>query len=129
MIGVSDGKTAQAYSVSKLSRHEVANTMLGDAPIAVGYWPLVDLAAVYSRTIDGKKLTIAPSGWTYNNTFVLYDRETGTLWYPYRKGLKGIQGVYFKRWLHKIESEDTKWKKWHRKHPASKILKWLTLFV
>ncbi len=37
VIGVSDGKTAQAYSVSKLSRHEVANTMLGDAPIAVGY--------------------------------------------------------------------------------------------
>jgi hypothetical protein len=83
----------------------------------------VNLAAVYSRTIDGKKLTIAPSGWTYNNTFVLYDRETSTLWYPYRKGLMGIQGVYFKRWLHKIDSKDTKWKKWHKKHPASKILK------
>jgi hypothetical protein len=37
VIGVSDGNTAQAYSVSKLSRHEVANSMLGDAPIAVGY--------------------------------------------------------------------------------------------
>jgi hypothetical protein len=37
VIGVSDGSTAQAYSVSKLSRHEVANSMLADVPIAVGY--------------------------------------------------------------------------------------------
>jgi hypothetical protein len=83
----------------------------------------VDLAAVYSRTIDGKTLTIAPSGWTYDNTFVLYDRETGTLWYPDDEGLMGIQGVYFKRRLPKIDSEDTKWKKWYRKYPDSKILK------
>ncbi|MBW1841122.1 MAG: DUF3179 domain-containing protein [Deltaproteobacteria bacterium] len=40
----------------------------------------MDLAAVYSREIDGRKLTLAPSGWTYKNTFVLYDKETGTLW-------------------------------------------------
>lgn len=78
---------------------------------------------MYSRKIDGKILTIVPSGWTYNNTFVLYDRETETLWYPYRKGLKGIQGTYFKNWLPKLDSEDTLWEKWQKKHPASKILK------
>jgi hypothetical protein len=81
------------------------------------------LAAVYSRKIDGKILTIVPSGWTYNNTFVLYDRETETLWYPYRKGLKGIQGTYFEKWLPKLPSEDTVWKKWKIKHPDSKVLK------
>jgi len=68
-------------------------------------------------------LTLAPSGWTYKNTFVLYDKETGTLWYPYRKGLMGIQGKYFKRWLSKIPSKDTQWDKWVKKHPDSKILK------
>jgi hypothetical protein len=78
---------------------------------------------VYSRRIDDQILTIVPSGWTYKNTFVLYDRETETLWYPYRKGLKGIQGKYFKRWLPKIPSEDTLWKKWIKKNPESKILK------
>jgi len=59
----------------------------------------VDLAAVYSREIDGITLTLIPSGWTYERTFVLYDRQTNSLWYPYEKGLMGIQGVYFKRWL------------------------------
>ena len=83
---------------------------------------MADLAAVYSRQIDDITLHLAPSGWTYKNTFVLYDKETGSLWYPYRKGLMGIQGKYFKQWLPKLKSEDTKWKKWRNKHPDSKIL-------
>jgi hypothetical protein len=78
---------------------------------------------VYSRRIDGQTLTIVPSGWTYDNIFVLYDRETETLWYPYGKGLKGIQGKYFNRWLLKISSRDTTWGKWYKKHPGSRVLK------
>jgi hypothetical protein len=78
---------------------------------------------VYSRTIDGQTLTLVPSGWTYKDTFVLYDRETGTLWYPYRKGLQGIQGKYFEKWLKKLPSDDTTWKRWQKKHPESEILK------
>ena len=82
----------------------------------------MDLAAVYSREIDGKTLTLVPSGWTYGRTFVLYDRQTNSLWYPYEKGLMGIQGVYFKRWLPKLASDDTRWQNWKKKHPNSKIL-------
>jgi hypothetical protein len=78
---------------------------------------------VYSRKIDDQTLTIVPSGWTYKNTFVLYDRETETLWYPYSKGLKGIQGTYFNRWLPQLDSDDTSWGKWYKKFPDSKILK------
>jgi len=78
---------------------------------------------VYSREIDGRTLTLAPSGWTYNNTFVLYDKETETLWYPFKDGLMGIQGVYFKRWLPQIPSADTSWKDWAEKHPDTKVLK------
>ncbi len=78
---------------------------------------------MYSRQIDGRKLTLVPSGWTYDSTFVLYDRETGSLWYPYQKGLMGIQGVYFKRWLPKLSSKDTQWKEWVKKHPDSRIMR------
>jgi hypothetical protein len=78
---------------------------------------------VYSRTIDGRTLTIVPSGWTYDDTFVLYDRETETLWFPDSTGLKGIQGTYLNRWLPKISSKDTTWGKWSEKYPGSKILK------
>jgi len=83
----------------------------------------VDLAAVYSREIDGQQLTLAPSGWTYRNTFVIYDRESETLWYPFEDGLMGIQGKYFKRWLKKVPSEDTYWRKWKKDYPESPILR------
>ena len=78
---------------------------------------------MYSREIDGRTLTLAPSGWTYDNTFVLYDRETGTLWYPYERGLKGIQGEYFNRWLEKIPSETVTMKTWEEEYPNTKILR------
>lgn len=78
---------------------------------------------MYSRQIDNRTLTLAPSGWTYKSTFVLYDKETGTLWYPYRKGLMGIQGHYFKQWLPKIDSEDTDWDAWAKIHPETQVLK------
>jgi hypothetical protein len=84
---------------------------------------LVDLAAVYSREIDNKTLTLVASGWTYNHTFVLFDKETGTLWYPYTEGLMGIQGKYFKKWLKTVPAMDTTWEKWHKKHPDTKLLR------
>jgi len=77
---------------------------------------------VYSRRIDRTTLTISPTGWTYRSTFVLYDRETNSLWYPYRKGLMGIQGTYFRRWLPKLPSDDTTWRRWRADHPATEIL-------
>ena len=83
----------------------------------------MDLAAVYSRELDGQVLTLAPSGWTYKRTFVLYDRETGTLWYPEKDGLMGIQGEHFKRRLPSIDSRDTEWSNWIRANPESKLMR------
>ena len=37
VIGISDGKEARAYSVPRLYRHEVANSSIGDQPIAAAY--------------------------------------------------------------------------------------------
>lgn len=37
VIGVSDGTEARAYSIPKLVHHEIANTRIGEKPIAAGY--------------------------------------------------------------------------------------------
>lgn len=37
ILGVADGHEAKAYSIRKLSRHEIANSKIGSEPIAVGY--------------------------------------------------------------------------------------------
>ncbi|MCP3952509.1 MAG: DUF3179 domain-containing protein [Desulfobacterales bacterium] len=78
---------------------------------------------MYSREIDDQTLTLAPSGWTYRRTFVLYDKETGTLWYPRKGSLEGIQGKYFKRRLPRLQSTDTKYNKWVQKNPDTKVMK------
>ena len=36
---------------------------------------------MYRRSLDEMTLTIAVSGWTWRDTFVLYDRETFSLWF------------------------------------------------
>ncbi len=77
---------------------------------------------MYSRAIDGQTLTLVPSGWTYKRTFVLYDRETYTLWYPEKEGLRGIQGKYFQRLLPLLPHENTRWGTWVRRHPNSLLM-------
>jgi hypothetical protein len=37
VLGISDGEEANAYSISKLSRHETANSHIGDQPITAAY--------------------------------------------------------------------------------------------
>ncbi len=83
----------------------------------------MDLAAVYSRELDNEVLTLIPSGWTYKSTFVLYDKESGSLWYPVKKGLKSIQGKHFGKILPKVSSKDTQWGKWRMQHPDALLLR------
>ena len=86
----------------------------------------MDLAAVYSREIDGKALTLAPSGWTYRRTFVLYDKETETLWYPLKgtRGLTGISGYYRDQVLPELDSSRTTWERWRDEHPETKFMRY-----
>jgi len=37
VIGIANQHEAHAYSIRRLSRHEIANTLLGEVPISVGY--------------------------------------------------------------------------------------------
>ncbi len=83
------------------------------------------MAAVYSREIDGEILTLAASGWTYRNTFVLYDFETETLWYHLNgtDGLTGIAGTYADSVLSEYPSLFTRWSTWLVDNPTSKFLR------
>jgi hypothetical protein len=37
VIGIGKGTDSRAYSVRRLSRHEISNSALGEKPVAVGY--------------------------------------------------------------------------------------------
>jgi hypothetical protein len=81
---------------------------------------------VYSRVISDTVLTLSASGWTYNNTFVLYDYETESLWY-HRSGQDGltcINGHYADRKLNELNSTLIRWSAWHAQNPNSKYMKY-----
>lgn len=81
---------------------------------------------MYSRQINGRTLTLAASGWTYRRTFVLYDRETRTLWYPLpgTSGLTGIAGPLADEVLPELPSARKRWKEWQRENPESKHMRY-----
>ena len=79
---------------------------------------------MYSREIQGEVLTLSASGWTYNNTFVLYDYETESIWYhmPGESGLTCISGFYADKHLSEFESIQLRWSNWKKSFPESKFL-------
>jgi hypothetical protein len=79
---------------------------------------------VYSREIDGEILTLSASGWTYRNTFVLFDYETESMWYHLSgtDGLTCISGTYADRKLEEFSSTLTRWNTWREAHPETKYL-------
>ena len=79
---------------------------------------------MYSREIDGKVLTLSASGWTYNDTFVLFDYETESMWYHFagKNGLTGITGQYAGRFLPELVASRVRWNRWVADHPDSKFM-------
>ena len=79
---------------------------------------------MYSREIEGEILTLSASGWTYNNTFVLYDYETESIWYhmPGDRCLTCISGLYADKRLPEFESIQIRWSNWIELFPETRIL-------
>lgn len=96
----------------------------------------MDVAVVNSREIDGIAHTFAPTGWTYNHTFVLWDYESGSLWLPINcacapsdfnkvseiKRFRSIAGQYADRVLPGYEAANQNWNLWKQAHPETKIM-------
>ncbi len=126
------GDDIKAYSVKDLTRHEVVNDVLNGKPIMAVYCILADLGAIYERKYGDKELTFALSGYTYYDDevwdgldgFVLWDRETESLWWPLiDKAVSGpLKGVQFLE-MDKANWKDTTWGVLKKSYPNAKVLK------
>jgi hypothetical protein len=125
------GDEVKAYSVKDLTRHEVVNDVLNGEPIMAAYCILADLGAIYDRKYGDKVLTFALSGYTYHDKnvwngmdgFVLWDRETESLWWPLidkavSGSLKGVQLLE----KNKSNWRDTTWGEIKKSFPNAKVL-------
>ena len=126
------GNDVKAYSVEDLTHHEVVNDVLNGEPIMAVYCILADLGAIYDRQYGDKELTFALSGYTYYDEdvwdgldgFVLWDRETESLWWPLiDKAVSGpLKGVELLE-KDKAHWQDTNWKAIKEKYPKAQVLK------
>lgn len=88
---------------------------------------------VYSRELDeNTTLTLAPSGWTWgevaeDSTFVLYDKETLSLWFPMQDGdcckLVCVSGEYADLEITGLmRMTETTWSQWVADNPDTKYV-------
>lgn len=125
------GGEVKAYSVKDLTRHEVVNDVLDGEPIMAVYCILADLGAIYERNYGGQELTFALSGYTYYDEnvwdgldgFVLWDRETESLWWPLiDKAVSGpLQDVELLE-MDKSKWKDVDWKFVKENYPNAQVL-------
>ena len=80
VLGVKLGEDARAYPVRMLEYHQIVNDVVNGQPIAVSYDPLAGAPRAWSRSAGGKTLRFGVSGLLYNHNFLMYDRETESLW-------------------------------------------------
>ncbi|NNM23956.1 MAG: DUF3179 domain-containing protein, partial [Flavobacteriaceae bacterium] len=126
------GSEVRAYSVKDLIRHEVVNDVIDGEPIFAAYCILADLGAIYKRTYGEKVLTYAVSGYTYYDPevwdgldgFILWDRETESLWWPLiDRAVSGkLKGVRLQK-LENIYWQDTRWEVILKKFPNARVMK------
>ena len=82
------------------------------------------MSVVYGREVNGEETSFGTTGYTYKNTFLLYDRKTESVWYPLNKGeMNAITGKLKGHKLSFIEEpEIMTLKEWRTRHPKTKVL-------
>ena len=81
---------------------------------------------MYSRELDGVPLTLAATGWTYFSTFVLYDKETESIWFStvghHGQLLTCVAGYHQDRVLEKLPHDRRLWRSWFLTYSHTKLM-------
>lgn len=114
VVGVAVGAVSRAYRITDIQSSEVVDDVIAGVPLAIFHSPLVNATDVYSRVLDADTLTLSASGWVYDQRSVLFDYQTGSMWYPIAGtgGLTCIAGVLFESMLPSLGFVVTGWNTW-----------------
>jgi hypothetical protein len=120
VLGVSIGGDARSYPIPILEYHQVVNDTVGGVPIAVSYDPLTGAALAWKRSVGGRTLRFGVSGLVYNSGFLLYDRETESLWSQFDG--RAIAGALAGKTLEPVPLRQEDFASWLAREAKTKIL-------
>ena len=120
VLVVEAGDEAKAYPLQVLTRHEIANDVVGGVPLAVTYCPLCNTGIAFERTVDGEVVTFGVSGNLRNSNLIMWDSGTET-WWQQATG-QGIAGFYagFQLKFHPVNL--VAWSDFRTNHPDGRVL-------
>ena len=120
VVGMQLDGVAHAYPVFVLEYHQVVNDRLGDDPVVATYDPLTGIPRGYRRKVDGRVLDFGVSGLLYDGQFLLYDRQTDSLWAQY-EGL-AVAGPMAGKRLDPVEVRQEPMGIWFERHTNTTVL-------
>ena len=120
VIGLAVGGVARAYPIHLMEYHQVVNDELGGTPVVVGFDPLTAIPRAWKRSVDGKVLEFGVSGLLYDGQFLLYDRETESLWAHYTG--RAVAGPMAGKQLEGLQVHQEPLGIWFQRHPDTVVM-------
>ena len=120
VIVVEINEDARAFPLRILTRHEIANTTIGDTPVTVTFCPLCNSAITFKRELNGVVHDFGVSGFLRNSDLVMYDRQTETWWQQFTG--EAIVGVQTGALLDIVPSSLVSWDDFKVAHPDGQVL-------
>ena len=111
---------ARAYPLAILTRHEIANDVINDLPVAVTFCPLCNSAIVFDRRVAGDTLRFGVSGLLRNSDLIMWDDATQSLWQQLTG--EGIVGAHTGRLLDIVPSQLVGYGAFKEQYPQGQVL-------
>jgi hypothetical protein len=121
VLGIVVGSESRAYPVRMLEYHQIVNDVVGGVPVAVTYDPLAGTPLAYRRQVGGRTLSFGVSGLLYNHNFLLYDRETESLWSQFLG--RAVAGKLAGQRLERVEVRQETAASWVARHVDSGFMR------
>lgn len=121
VLGADLGDVAVAYPILYLNQVEIVEHTAAGHDLLVCWCPLCGTGVVHERRVDGRTLTFGHSGWLWHNSFLLYDRETDSLWH-HATGTAMAGPLRGRRMARFPATSVMTFAAWRGEHPATLVL-------
>ncbi|MFO0957248.1 MAG: DUF3179 domain-containing (seleno)protein [Isosphaeraceae bacterium] len=126
VIGIDAGEDRRAYPVQLLSKVEIVNDTIDSRPLVLIYTPFAEESRsfrIYDPILEGKRISMAASGYFHDRQPLLFDRCTESFWLARDDRLEAIAGEHRGRSLALIgRPKPTPWGRWSAAYPAGHLV-------